>query len=72
MQNTDNSNESINWIEEAISKKHIESYEYKYFSNFQEIGSETFGIIYRANWKNSNHYLALKPFNPLLKKLFAR
>jgi hypothetical protein len=52
-------NKSIDWIEEAISKKHIISYEYESFSNFQEIGS---GTIYRANWEHSKHYLALKPF----------
>ncbi len=59
--NTVNSNESINWNEEAISKKHIKSYEYKYFGNFQEIGSGKFGMVYSAKWKNSD-YLALKSF----------
>jgi len=62
MRDTDNSNELINWIEEAISKMHINSYEYKHFSNFQGIVSETFGIIYRANWENSEHYVVLKSF----------
>ena len=62
MQNKDISNGSINWIEEAISKKHIKPYEYKDFSNFQEIGSGTFGTTYRVNWKNSKHYLVLKSF----------
>ena len=47
---TENSNEWINWIEEAISQKHIKYYEYEYFNNiFKEIGCGSFGKIYRAN-----------------------
>jgi len=53
-------NEWINWIEEAISKNHIKHYEYKEFKNIQEIGTDDFGKVYRANWKNSNQYFALK------------
>jgi serine/threonine protein kinase len=53
-------NEWINWIEEAISKKHIKYYEYKYFSNIQEIGTGGFGKVYRASWKSSDQYVALK------------
>ena len=58
----ENSNEWINWIEEAISKNHIKYYEYEHFSNIQEIGCGAFGKVYRANWKNSHRYLALKSF----------
>jgi len=58
----ENSNEWNNWIEEAISKNHIKYYEYEHFSNIQEIGRGAFGKIYRANWKNSHRYLALKYF----------
>ena len=57
-----NSNEWIDWIEEAISNKHIKYYEYKYFSNIEEIGSGGFGNVYRVNWKNNNKHLALKSF----------
>ena len=56
------SNEWISWIEEAISKKHIKYYEYEYFCNTKEIGYGSFGKVYRANWKNSDKYLALKSF----------
>ena len=59
---TEDSNEWINWIEEAISKNHIKYYEYEHFSNIQEIGCGTFGKVYRVNWKNSHRYLALKSF----------
>ncbi|UZO03360.1 uncharacterized protein OCT59_023767 [Rhizophagus irregularis] len=52
----------INWIEEAISKKHIKYYEYENFNNIEEIGSGSFGKVYRANWKSSNSFLALKSF----------
>ena len=59
---TENSNGCINWIEESLSKKHIKYYEYKHFSNIQEIGSGNSGKVYRVNWKNSHEYLALKSF----------
>src|SRR6266498_3988924 len=62
MQGAENTNEWIDWIEEAITKKHIKYYEYDCFSNIQEIGSGGFGKIYRANWKNFEHHLALKSF----------
>ena len=62
MQATDNSNEWINWINEVISKKLIKYYEYDHFNNVEEIGSGSFGKVYRANWKNSVQYLALKSF----------
>ena len=55
-------NKSMDWIEEAISKKHIKYYEYEYFCNIKEIGYGSFGKVYRANWKNSDKYLALKSF----------
>ncbi|CAB5336567.1 unnamed protein product [Rhizophagus irregularis] len=40
MQNNEKTYEWINWIEEAINKKHIKHYEYECFSNIQETGSE--------------------------------
>ena len=49
-------------VEEAITKKHIKYYECDGFSNIQEIGSGAFGKVFRANWKNSEQYLALKSF----------
>jgi hypothetical protein len=53
-------NEWANWIEEAISRKHIRYYEYEYFSNIQEIGVGGFGKVYRANYKSSEQYFVLK------------
>lgn len=53
---------SFIWVKEAISKKHIKSYDYKYFSNIQEIGTGGFGKVSRAMYKNSEQYLALKSF----------
>src|SRR3954454_4650041 len=58
--NSDNSNE---WIEEAIANNHFKHYEYKHFSNIQEISSGGFGKVCRANWKNSDQYLTLKSFS---------
>ena len=62
LNDTENSNEWIDWIEEAISKKHIKYYEREHFSNIKEIGSGHFGKVCRVNWKNSNKHLALKSF----------
>ena len=62
MQATGNSNEWINWIDDAISRNLVKYYEYNHFYNIKEIGSGSFGKVYRANWKNSNKYLALKSF----------
>jgi len=62
MQNTDNSIDWINWIDEVIAKKNIKHYKYHHFSNFQKIGSGAFGRVYRVNWKNSKQFLALKSF----------
>ncbi|GBB95052.1 hypothetical protein RclHR1_24680002 [Rhizophagus clarus] len=56
------SNEWVNWIEEAITKNYFKYYEFKHFSNIQELGSGGFGKVYRANWKNSDKYFALKSF----------
>ena len=60
--NTENTNEWINWIEEAIAKEYLKHYEFKNFSNIKEIGSGGFGKVYRANWKNFRNYLVLKSF----------
>ncbi|CAB4388560.1 unnamed protein product [Rhizophagus irregularis] len=62
MQDTESTNELVNWIEEAIAKEYFRYYEYKYFNNIQVIGSGAFGKVYRASWKNSGQYLALKSF----------
>ncbi|EXX57521.1 uncharacterized protein OCT59_024413 [Rhizophagus irregularis] len=53
-------NEWFKWIDEAIAKKHIKHYEYKYFKDIQEIGIGGFGKVYRAKWKNLPKYFALK------------
>ncbi|GBC07528.1 hypothetical protein RclHR1_07510004 [Rhizophagus clarus] len=62
IQDTGNTKEWIEWIEEAIIKEHIKFYEYEQFSNFQYIGTGSFGIVNRVNWRNSQKHLALKSF----------
>ncbi|CAB4379568.1 unnamed protein product [Rhizophagus irregularis] len=62
IQNKENTNECINWIEEALTKEYLKYYEFENFKNIQEIGSGAFGKVFRANWKNFEHYLALKSF----------
>ncbi|CAB4488365.1 unnamed protein product [Rhizophagus irregularis] len=39
IQNTKNTNEWVNWIQEAIDKEHLNYYEYNQFTNIQEIGA---------------------------------
>jgi hypothetical protein len=62
MTHAENSNEWIEWIEEAISKNLVKYYDYKHFHDFQIVGSGGFGKVFRAKWKNSHKYLALKSF----------
>ncbi|PKC67657.1 kinase-like protein [Rhizophagus irregularis] len=52
----------IDWLEEAIAKKYFKYYEFENFSNIQEIGYGGFGKVFRASWKSSGQYLALKTF----------
>ncbi|GBC06909.1 hypothetical protein RclHR1_07130008 [Rhizophagus clarus] len=59
---TENANEWINWIEDAIDKKHIKYYKFEDFFNIQEIGKGAFGKVFRANKKMSDQYFALKLF----------
>src|SRR5581483_11857673 len=61
-QATDNPNEWINWIDDAISNNSIKYYDYTHFNNIQEIGKGNFGKIYRASWGNTEQYYALKSF----------
>ncbi|GBB88264.1 hypothetical protein RclHR1_01480029 [Rhizophagus clarus] len=69
-----NTNEWINWIEEAISKKYIKYYEYENFYNIKEICSDEIGKFYRANWKNPYKHLVLRSFtnfdNETVKEIF--
>ncbi|CAB4396104.1 unnamed protein product [Rhizophagus irregularis] len=62
MQDTDYTNEWVNWIEEAVDKEYFKYYEYNQFNNIQSIGTGGFGKVYRANWKNSEKQFALKSF----------
>jgi hypothetical protein len=57
--NIENEND---WIEKAIENNFLKFYEYKHFSNIEKIGSGAFGRVYRANFENSNQYVALKDF----------
>ena len=57
-----NETELIEWIEEAIKNNHIKLYEYEQFRDIQEIGSGGFGQVFRAKWRSSERYLALKSF----------
>ncbi|GBC06381.1 hypothetical protein RclHR1_00680025 [Rhizophagus clarus] len=62
IQTTKNPNEWVSLIEDAISKKNLECYEYKHFHNIEKIGNGTSGKVYRANKKNSEQCFALRSF----------
>ncbi|PKK65559.1 hypothetical protein RhiirC2_785979 [Rhizophagus irregularis] len=62
MQETKNSNEWISWIESAIAKEYFKYYEYRNFSNIQEIGSGNLGKVFRANCTDFKEYIVLKSF----------
>ena len=47
-------------LKKLFLKKHIKYYKYQHFSDIQEIGSGTFGKVYRVIWKNSQRYFALR------------
>jgi len=49
-------------IEEALAKEYLKYYKYENFKNIKEIGSGAFGKVFRANWKDSEHTLAVKSF----------
>ncbi|CAI2182789.1 1712_t:CDS:10 [Funneliformis geosporum] len=46
----------------SISEEYFTYYEYSDFNNFLSIGSGSFGNVIRANWKHSDHVVALKSF----------
>lgn len=51
------------WIEQYIKEKQINHYEYNEFSNLEEIDSELFGKVYKANWKQGKKFISLKSFD---------
>ncbi|GBC18521.2 kinase-like domain-containing protein [Rhizophagus irregularis DAOM 181602=DAOM 197198] len=50
-------------LERITTEEHIIHYEISEFKNLQPIGSGSFGSVFRANWKNTDKYFALKRFN---------
>ncbi|GBC52664.1 kinase-like domain-containing protein [Rhizophagus irregularis DAOM 181602=DAOM 197198] len=57
------SNHYIEWLEKSIVDEHINYYDYSDFKNILPIGSGSYGNINRVNWKNTDHFFALKSFS---------
>ncbi|PKY57744.1 kinase-like protein [Rhizophagus irregularis] len=57
------SNHYIDWLERSIADEHIKYYEYSDFKNIRPIGNGSYGKVNSANWKNTDHFFALKSFN---------
>ncbi|RGB38842.1 kinase-like domain-containing protein [Rhizophagus diaphanus] len=55
--------DSNQWLEKSIIDEHINYYDYSGFKNIQPIGSGSYGNVNRANWKNTDHFFALKSYN---------
>jgi hypothetical protein len=46
-----------------IANESFNYYEYSEFNNLEKIGSGSYGIVFRANWKNTDSFFAIKIFN---------
>ncbi|POG63000.1 hypothetical protein GLOIN_2v1485008 [Rhizophagus irregularis DAOM 181602=DAOM 197198] len=57
------SSDCIDWLEKSIANEYFNYYEYSEFNNLCPIGSGSYGIVVRANWKNTENLFALKTFN---------
>ncbi|GES98820.1 kinase-like domain-containing protein [Rhizophagus clarus] len=57
------SNYYTEWLEKSIAHGHINYYEYSEFKNIHPIGRGSYGNVNRANWKNVDHFFALKSFS---------
>ena len=60
------SNESDleDWLENSITNEYFNYYKYSDLKDtIQLIGEGNFGKVFRANWKNSDRFFALKAFN---------
>ncbi|RGB34272.1 kinase-like domain-containing protein [Rhizophagus diaphanus] len=57
------SSDCIDWLEKSIANEYFNYYEYSEFNNLSPIGSGSYGIVVRANWKNTENLFALKTFN---------
>ncbi|RGB35810.1 hypothetical protein C1646_758914, partial [Rhizophagus diaphanus] len=57
------SNHYIDWLERSIADEHIKYYEYSDFKNIRPLGNGSYGKVNCANWKNTEHFFALKSFS---------
>lgn len=52
----------IDWLENSIYNEYLCYYDFSEFKNVMEIGIGSSGIIYRANYKNTSNFFAIKSF----------
>ena len=52
----------VRWIEDGISNKYINYYDFNEFQNIYQIGFGAFSKVYKANWESSDTVFALKSF----------
>lgn len=53
----------VDWLEKSITEEYFHYYEYSKFENIQEIGNKKASRVYRAKWKNTDHFCVLKSFH---------
>jgi hypothetical protein len=63
MSNFTDIKDAINRLETSITNGYKNYYEYSEFKNIQLLGSGAYGSVIRANWKNTDTFLAVKSFN---------
>src|SRR5947199_282991 len=51
------------FINRLESNEYVKYFEYSNFENLKSIGKGSYGSVFRANWKNSDKFFALKSFN---------
>ena len=63
MSDSTKSKDYNDWLEKSISEGHTDCFEYSDFKNIHTIERGNFGTVSRANWKNSNRFVALKSYD---------
>jgi hypothetical protein len=62
MNDSNEPEDSRDWLEDSITKEYFNYYEYSDFKNVRRIGSGGFGKIFCASWKGEDNIFVLKIF----------
>ena len=59
-QQTNDSNDCVDWVERAVTGNYIKYYDYSEFTNMKEINNGPVGSIFRTNWRETDTHLVVK------------